>query len=181
MVSSATSREKRKRLGYGLGDRLNVRALPTDEIGSGNSLGQAASARAERFLSRWSAAARNTQRRSRRGATMSERTGLDLLVVLAGKVAAIVLVVIVSALFLIRPTPLSGSLALSALGSFALGPEFYMFLSGGAFLALIILHKRFFSRPVRLDILHSRFSLGRLGARGILASCRSLCNFYVVR
>ena len=91
----------------------------------------------------------------------SERTGLDLLVVLAGKVAAIVLVVIVSALFLIRPTPLSGSLALSTLGSFALGPEFYTFLSGGAFLALIILTEAIFFAAGTVGDLALALSLGR--------------------
>lgn len=149
-----------QKAGIRLGDRLDVRALPADDRFG------------ELLWARSPAPGRTISFPFYRGDTKYEvrltarrdydmRSGLDLGVVLAGKVAGVVLVVIVAALFLIRPTPLSGSLALFVLGNFALIPMFYMFLPAVAFVCITILSQALFLAALPVGFLALAFSLGR--------------------
>ncbi len=124
-----------KKAGMRLGDRLNLRALAMDD-------------RYGEFISeRPPPAGRRVSFPLERGhakytATLTAQpdfaAGLDLLVLLAKKVATIVLVVLVAALFLIKPAPLSGSLALFALSLMSVEPSFYAFLPALAYMGLEI-------------------------------------------
>lgn len=124
-----------KKAGIRLGDRLNLRALAMDDrYGEFISERPPPAGRRVSFpLERGHAKYTTTLTAQRDYAA-----GLDLLVLLAKKVATITVVVLVAALFLIRPTPLSSSLALFALSLIGVEPYFYAFLPAPAYMGLNI-------------------------------------------
>lgn len=132
------------KVGIRLGDRLNLRAQPLDDRYQ------------DLFAARLPPVGRTVSFPFEHGhakytATLTARSdygdnypsAFDLLVLLAKKVATITLVILVAALFLVRPTPLSSSLALFALVSFGLQPVFYDFLPAPAYMGLDITIKLF--------------------------------------
>jgi hypothetical protein len=83
------------------------------------------------------------------------------LMVLAGKVAVVVLIVLASALFLVKPSSISSALALFAAGEFAVNPSFYSFLPGWAFVWLTVLTYGLFNAAGVTGFLWLALTLGR--------------------
>lgn len=83
------------------------------------------------------------------------------LLTLATKVAVVILVVLASALFLVNPSPVSGALALFAVGEFTVDPNFYSFLPAWAFVWLAVLTFGVFSSAQVTGFLWLALTLGR--------------------
>jgi hypothetical protein len=157
-----------KDAGIEVGDRLNVRALPLDKrhmmfyYPRPPRAGDTVSFPLERGDSKYVVTL--TARRD------DGSPGIALLILFAAKVAAIVLAVLASALFLVRPTPLTGSLAFYALGNFSLEPSGYAFLPALAYAGVQILTLGFFEAAGTIGFLGLALYLGRAS----LASVRRL-------
>jgi hypothetical protein len=145
--------------GVKLGDRLEIRALPLGErypdfvAGRLPVPGSTVTFPFERNGRHYTATLTSTR-------DAGGRLGLDLVLGLIGKTLTIALAVIVGGLFLVRPTPLSRSLALYTLGTFALNPVFYAFLPVILFAGLQIIVSLFFASGT-IGFLGLALNLGR--------------------
>ncbi len=148
-----------KDAGIKVGDRLDIRALPLDERHTNTAYarppraGETGSFPLERGDSKYMVTL--TARRD------DSSPSIALLILFAAKVAAIVLAFLASALFLVRPTPLTGSLAFYALGSFSLEPSGYAFLPGIVYAGVQILTTGLFFAAGTIGFLGLALHLGR--------------------
>lgn len=132
-----------RKAGIRLGDRVNVSALPLDERYTDYNVTQLPlPGRRVTFPLERGGVKYTATLTAHRG---DPTPAVDLLALLAGKLGAIILCVLVSALFLIRPSPLTGSFALYASSSAALNPWFYAFLPGLVYDILMMIGSVFFA------------------------------------
>jgi hypothetical protein len=125
-----------RRAGVRIGDRVDLRAMPAEDRFLMLSTkpprsGQVFSLPLYRGDRKY-VATLTAQRNAREPPEL-------LLPQIAAKVAVVVLIVVASALFLVRPTALSGALFLFALGSFGVDPYFYGFLPAWAYVWIEVL------------------------------------------